>query len=103
VSDKQIDSAYGRNTFYSLEVALKKCDLLYQFSGKGQRETPVTTVVNLQIILMQIPGRNADKYREISANIMTRILAGDLSLIGIIQKNHSSTDDINNIARDYYK
>jgi hypothetical protein len=34
---------------------------------------------------------------------MTRILAGDLSLIGIIQKNHSSTDDINNIARDYYK
>jgi hypothetical protein len=104
VSDKQIDSAYGRMTFSRLKPDVTNCYYcFYQFSGERQRETPVATVVNLQIILMQIPGRNADKYREISANIMTRILAGDLSLIGIIQKNHSSTDDINNIARDYYK
>jgi hypothetical protein len=58
-----------------------------KFSGKGQRETPCMTIRGLQRLLMILGGKVAAEFREIIEGTFTRVMAGDQSLIEVINAN----------------
>ena len=58
-----------------------------KFSGKGQRETPCMTIRGLQRLLMILGGKVAAEFREIIEGTFTRVMAGDQTLIEVINAN----------------
>lgn len=70
---------------YQQEVA-SSCRYL-KFPGSGQRETPCMTVRGLQRYLMILGGKVAAEFREIVEGTFTRVMAGDKSLIEVINAN----------------
>lgn len=61
-----------------------------KFPGSGQRETPCMTIRGLQRLLMILGGKVAAKFREIIEGTFTRVMAGDQSLIEVINANAAS-------------
>jgi hypothetical protein len=61
-----------------------------KFSGTGQRETPCMTIRGLQRLLMILGGKVAADFREIVEGTFTRVMAGDQSLIEVINANAAS-------------
>jgi hypothetical protein len=57
----------------------------FKFPGAGQRETPCVDVNGLVKLLMWIPGKKAQEFRNLTANTMVRYLGGDTSLATEIQ------------------
>ena len=53
----------------------------FQFSGKGQRETPVATLEVFLEILVLLPGRVAATVREKAVKTLVRAMQGDLTLV----------------------
>lgn len=53
----------------------------HKFPGPGQRETPCVNAKGLVKLLMLIPGKLAQEFRNQTADIMLRYLGGDTSLI----------------------
>lgn len=70
---------------YHQEVAAM-CRYL-KFPGKGQKETPCMTIRGLQRLLMILGGKVAAEFREIVEGTFTRVMAGDQSLIEVINAN----------------
>ncbi len=73
---------------YQQEVAAL-CRYL-KFPGKGQKETPCMTIRGLQRLLMILGGKVAAEFREIVEGTFTRVMAGDQSLIEVINANAAS-------------
>ena len=57
----------------------------YKFPGAGQRSTPVMTIRGLQRLLAILGCKVATDYRAIVEATFTRVLAGDMSLIRMVE------------------
>jgi len=66
------------------EEVVQFCDYL-KFPGAGQRETPCVNAKGLVKLLMWIPGKLAQEFRNQTADIMIRYLGGDTTLINEIK------------------
>ena len=71
------------------EEVVESCRYL-KFNGKGQRETPCMTIRGLQRLLMILGGKVASEFRKIFEWTFTRVMAGDQSLIEVINANAAS-------------
>jgi hypothetical protein len=90
--------SYAKNTFSRLvqdgSEYKNEVDTLcvyLKFSGTGQRETPCMTIRGLQRLLMILGGKVAADFRAIVEGTFTRVMAGDQSLIEVINANAAST------------
>lgn len=70
-----------------------------KFPGKGQKETPCMTIRGLQRLLMILGGKVAAEFREIVEGTFTRVMAGDQSLIEVINANAVSQDPLQQAYR----
>lgn len=104
--NKDRDSTYGKNNFYRLnreESEFKKeldsfCVYL-KVPGSGQRKTPCASIRGLQRYLMMLGGKVAAEFREIIEGTFTRVMAGDQSLIEVINANAASQAPIQQAYR----
>ena len=53
----------------------------FRFKGRGQRDTPITTIHGLVELVFLLPGRQAAQVRRQAAELLVRYLGGDLSLV----------------------
>jgi hypothetical protein len=70
-----------------------------KFPGSGQRETPCMTIRGLQRLLMILGGKVAAEFRVLVEGVFTRVMAGDKSLIEVINENAASDAPIQQIYR----
>lgn len=104
--NKSERSSYGNTTFFRLtqdssefrDELLTLCKNL-KFPGKGQRETPCMTIRGLQRLIMILGGKVAAEYREIVESTFTRVMAGDKSLIEVINANAASSAPVQQAFR----
>jgi hypothetical protein len=61
----------------------------FKFSGRGQKDTPVTDAEGITQIIMLLPGRAAAIARQSAANVVVRYLGGDVSLVREIMANRN--------------
>lgn len=94
--NKELDSSYGRVTFFRLikegsehKQELESCCIYLRLPGE-KRDTPCMTIRGLQRLLMILGGKVAADYRELVEGTFTRIMAGDQSLIEVINANGAS-------------
>ena len=83
---------------FGLEVSRLTINL--KFPGRGQRDTPCMDFIGLQRLFAVLDGKIGEEYRKIAVASLTRILAGDLSLVREIQSNAASSAPINKMARE---
>ena len=74
------------------EVALTCSN--FKFSGRGQRETPVTCAKGAVLIVMLLPGRAAANVRKQAASTLVRYIGGDLTLVDEIAQNHLAQQEL---------
>lgn len=70
-----------------------------KFPGKGQKETPCMTLRGLQRLMMILGGKIAAEFREIVEGTFTRVMAGDQSLIEVINANAASQEPLQQAYR----
>ena len=70
-----------------------------KFPGTGQRETPCMTIRGLQRLLMILGGKVASEFRVLVEGVFTRVMAGDKSLIEVINANAASDAPIQQVYR----
>ena len=94
---KSEDSSYGNTTFFRLtgDKSTYKNELLsltqpMKFEGSGQRETPTMTLNGLQRLLMILGSKVAEDFRALVSDTFRRVMAGDQSLIEVINANAAS-------------
>lgn len=58
-----------------------------QFSGAGERPTPVCTVPKMIELINVLPGDRATKFRVAGAKVLVRFLGGDDSLVEELREN----------------
>ena len=62
-------------------------------------ETPTMTIRGLQRLLQILGGKVASKYRALAETTLTRVMAGDRSLIKVIEYNATSNSAISEACR----
>lgn len=65
-----------------------------QFSGPGQRKTPVCDANTMNRIIMKLQGRAADEICIKFSNLVCRYMAGDLSMAAEIVYRNSTVSDV---------
>lgn len=70
-----------------------------KFPGKGQKETPCMTLRGLQRLLLILGGKVAAGFREQVEATFTRVMAGDTSLIEVINANAVSQEPLQQAFR----
>ena len=98
--------ASARNEFKRLigplsEVKTEVVEACYylKFAGPGQRDTPCMTIRGLQRLLLILGGKVAAEFRALVEGVFTRVMAGDQSLIEVINANAASDAPVNQIYR----
>lgn len=66
---------------------LSKYLAFYQFPGRGQSESAIITLPGSIKLVMMLPGKRAQLYKNIFADIISRYLDGDLTMCDEISKN----------------
>lgn len=82
---------------YKQEVAAM-CHYL-KFPGKGQKDTPCMTIRGLQRLLLILGRKVAAEFREIVEGTFTRVMAGDQSLVEVINANAASNAPVQQAYR----
>ena len=59
----------------------------FQFSGMGERPTPVCTVPKMIELINVLPGARAARFRSAGAKVLVRFLGGDETLIDEVREN----------------
>lgn len=59
----------------------------FQFSGSGERPTPVCTVPQIIELINVLPGTRAARFRVAGAKVLVRFLGGDDTLIDELREN----------------
>lgn len=59
----------------------------FQFSGMGERPTPVCTVPQVIELINILPGARAKRFRSSGAKVLVRFLGGDETLIDELREN----------------
>ena len=70
-----------------------------RFPGQRGPGTPCMTIRGLQRLLMILGGKVAAEYREIIEGTFTRVMAGDQSLIEVINANAASQEPVQQAYR----
>jgi hypothetical protein len=95
---------YAYNFWYEYNKSNGKSGLTelrkHVFPKGNNKSTPVGSIRDLQKILLLLPGESGKKYRNLSENTISRIIAGDQTLHNIIDENHKSTNFLNETMRD---
>lgn len=106
VCQKSEKSSYGQTTFFRLvqdgskfKYEVHTLCMNLKFPGPGQKETPCMTIRGLQRLLMILGGKVAAEFREIVEGTFTRVMAGDQSLIEVINSNAASNAPIQQAYR----
>jgi hypothetical protein len=79
-------TSYSRLQLQYPEV-LSDCYNLLQFSGSGERPTPVCTVEQVIELINVLPGERAARFRQAGAKVLVRVLGGDETLVDEIRDN----------------
>jgi hypothetical protein len=94
VCGKGIKQSYGRVIYFNLtsdnseyKDEVDKSTSNLKFPGRGQRDTPCMSMRGLQRLLMILGGKVAAEYRALVETTFTRVMAGDRSLIKVIEVN----------------
>jgi hypothetical protein len=82
-------------------LRLRRCRHL-KSPGSGKKETPCMTIRGLQRLLMILRGKAAAEFREIVERTFkfTRVMAGDQSLIEVINANAASQAPVQQAYRE---
>ena len=103
---REKDNTYGKNTFYRLtkegseyKTEVDTFTVYLKFPGAGQRETPCASIRGLQRYLMLLGGKVAAEFRELIEGTFTRVMAGDQSLIEVINANAASQGPVQQAYR----
>ena len=108
VCEKDIKDSYAQKTFDRLKEkksselskeVMTSC-LYLQFEGKGQRKTPTMTIRGLSRLLMVLDNKVASAYRLTAEVILNRVIAGDRSLIKVIEANAISNSPMQQVVRN---
>ncbi len=105
VCNKEVNDVYGKTTFQRIKEnpefkdEVDKLCIYYKFPGRGQKPTPCMTIRGLQRLLMILGGKVAAEFREIVEGTFSRVMAGDQSLIEVINANAASDAPIHNAYR----
>ena len=95
VCGKAKEDSYGRVTYYRVVKlyanALHGFCKTLQLSGSGRQQTPAMDLNGLLHLLNFLDGKVADQYRDMARKTLVRVLAGDRSLIKVIEANALST------------
>ena len=70
------------------------------FPGQRGPSTYAMTIRGLQRLLLILGGKVAAEFRRVVEQTFTRVVAGDLSLIDVIQANNASTAPLQQAYRD---
>jgi hypothetical protein len=65
-----------------------------KFPGKGQRETPTMTLSGLERLFLLMSGKLAAEFRKLVEDTFRRVMAGDRSLIQVIEANSESNGPV---------
>lgn len=65
----------------------------FKFSGRGQRDTPVASIPDLVNLILQLPGKNAGKWRSHAAEVLCRAFGGDPQLVKEIEARQNAPKD----------
>ena len=79
---------------------VKAYSLYLKFPGPGQRETPCMTIQGLQHLLCLLGGKIGQQYRDLATTTLTRVAAGDTTLIEEIEDNAASDAPVQQLARE---
>jgi hypothetical protein len=97
-----VNMAFGRlianGSEYRDEV-LNSCEYL-KFAGSGQRNTPCMDIRGLQRLIALLGGKIGAEYRRLAETTLTRLVAGDESMISEIEENAASDAPIQTLARE---
>ena len=103
---RERDSTYGKNNFYRLtkegseyKNEVDSFTVYLKFPGSGQRQTPCASIRGLQRYLLLLGGKVASEFREIIEGTFTRVMAGDTSLIEVINANAVSQEPVQQAFR----
>lgn len=66
----------------------------FKFSGRGQKETPVTDARGIVDIIMLLPGKAAASVRRQASNVLVRYLGGDPTLVEEIAANRFAQEEL---------
>lgn len=105
VKDRPYGHAYGTGRWRDMRTGTNKHELAVvvvvhiSFPKTAGNPIPCTDVAGLLQVLEYIPGKKNISTNKIIMQFFTRFLAGDLSLIQIIESNHNSSNPINVMAR----
>ena len=98
--------SYSKNTFGRLvqdgseyKDELVTLCVYIKFPGRGQKETPCMTIRGLQRLFMILGGKVAAEFRTVMEGTFTRVMAGDTSLIEVINANAVSQAPIQQAFR----
>ena len=70
-----------------------------KFPGAGQRDTPCMTIAGLQRLTMILGNKIAVEFRKIVSDTFTRVMAGDQSMIEVINANAASKAPLHQVCR----
>ena len=95
-----VKAAWARllNSEFKEEVVLMTYYL--KFPGPGQRETPCMDIRGLQRLIALLGGKIGAEYRRLAETTLTRLIAGDESMISEIETNAASDAPIQTLARE---
>ena len=106
VNEKHIDDPYGQVTVGRLLKPTSKHKVfleafgIYKMRNASGPSTPAMTFLGLKGLLSRLPGKVAEKYTSYCIDITTRVEAGDSSMFRVIQANATSSNILNQMARD---
>jgi len=66
----------------------------FKFSGRGQKDTPVTDARGIVDIIMALPGKAAGSVRRQAADVLVRYLGGDPTLVEEIAANRFTQEEL---------
>ena len=81
------------------DEVVKACDYL-KFPGRGQRDTPCMDIRGLQRLISLLGGKIGAEYRRLAETTLTRLVAGDETMIGEIAQNAGSDAPMQTLARE---
>jgi HAMP domain-containing protein len=71
-----------------------------KFPGQGQRLTPCMDIRGLQRLIGLLAGKIGEEYRRLAETTLTRLVAGDETMIGEIEENAGSDGPMQTLARE---
>ena len=74
--------------------------LYIKFPGQGQRLTPCMDIRGLQRLIALLGGKIGADYRRLAETTLTRLVAGDETMIGEIEENAGSDGPMQTLARE---